>query len=64
MHVGSMYWAPMQRVLGVAPVTLGTWAVLFGLALTVALAMELHKWSWARRAGRRPVGVAPDGGHR
>ena len=64
VHVGSMYWAPMQRVLGVAPVTLGTWAVLFGLALTVALAMELHKWSWARRAGRRPVGVAPDGGHR
>jgi hypothetical protein len=31
------------------PVSLATWATLIPLALTVLLAMEIHKWSWAKR---------------
>ena len=50
VHVLAMHWAPLQGVLGTAPVAPLAWLVLFALALTVAVAMELHKLSWARRA--------------
>ena len=53
VHVAAMYIPLLQRVLKTEPVDLTTWAVLFGLALTVFLAMELHKWSWAVRQANR-----------
>ncbi len=52
VHLGSMYLPFMQRVLQTEPVNLTTWAVLIGLALTIFVAMELHKVIWRRRERR------------
>jgi P-type Ca2+ transporter type 2C len=49
IHVAAMHIPIMQPLVGTEPVSLGTWAVMFGLALTVFAAMELHKWSWRLR---------------
>jgi magnesium-transporting ATPase (P-type) len=49
LHVLAMYTPLGQRVLGVEPVSLGTWAALYGLALTIFVAIELHKRYWAAR---------------
>jgi magnesium-transporting ATPase (P-type) len=54
LHVAAMHAGPAQRVLGTGPLDVIHWLALFGLALTVAVAMELHKWSWRRR--HRPAG--------
>lgn len=51
-HLGAMYWAPMQRLLGVGPVVMQQWFWLIGLALSIFIAMELHKLSWWWRFGR------------
>ncbi|HHJ14663.1 MAG TPA: HAD family hydrolase [Gammaproteobacteria bacterium] len=49
IHIAAMYTPGLREVLGVAPVSLGHWLELLGLALSVLLAMELHKWLWSRR---------------
>jgi magnesium-transporting ATPase (P-type) len=49
VHVAAMHVPIMQRIIGVEPVGSGTAAVLFGLALTVTVAVELHKLRWRRR---------------
>ncbi len=49
VHVIAMYTPLLQQVLRTAPVSLYTWAVMLGLATTVLVAMELHKWSWRLR---------------
>jgi magnesium-transporting ATPase (P-type) len=49
VHVGAMHLPLARAVLQTEPVSLTTWATLLGLALTVFLAMELHKWIWALR---------------
>jgi magnesium-transporting ATPase (P-type) len=51
VHLFAMYFPPLQAVLGTAPVSLATWSTLLALALTIFVAMELHKWSWRRRYG-------------
>jgi hypothetical protein len=47
LHVTVMHIPLGQTVLQTAPVHYITWATLFGLALTVVVAIELHKWTWA-----------------
>jgi magnesium-transporting ATPase (P-type) len=53
VHLGSMYLPPAQALLKIAPVSIEIWVVLIGLALTVAVAMELHKLTWRWRYGDR-----------
>jgi magnesium-transporting ATPase (P-type) len=53
LHMLSLRLPIAQRVLGVEPVDPATFAGLIGLAFTVVIAMEIHKWHWrARRADR------------
>ncbi|MGQ4556630.1 HAD-IC family P-type ATPase [Halobellus sp. GM3] len=49
IHVGAMYLPPAQAVLGTAPVPAAQWLRLGGIALTIAVAIELHKLGWAAR---------------
>ena len=49
VHVLGMNLPILRDVLKTEPVSLATWATLIPLALTVLLAMEIHKWSWAKR---------------
>jgi magnesium-transporting ATPase (P-type) len=44
IHILSMQWPFMQRVLGVAPVTLEAWLGLLGLAGLLLVVMELFKY--------------------
>ncbi len=53
IHLAAMYSPLGQRVLQTAPVDLKTFAVLFALALSVFVAIEIHKVSWALRYGRQ-----------
>ncbi len=53
IHLGAMYFPPAQAVLGTAPVSLEQWLVLGGIALTIAVAIELHKLSWKMRYPKR-----------
>ncbi|WP_424003211.1 cation-translocating P-type ATPase [Haloarcula salina] len=55
LHVLAMYFPPAQAVLGTVPVDRSTWAVVAGLALTLLVAMELHKLSWRYRYGTRSM---------
>ena len=43
IHILVMQWPFMQRVLGVAPVTLGVWLSLFSLAGLLLVVMEVFK---------------------
>jgi magnesium-transporting ATPase (P-type) len=52
VHVAAMYLPPAQAVLQTEPIDLGTWGTLLVLALTVFLAIEIHKWTWALRQRR------------
>jgi hypothetical protein len=52
MHVIAMHTPFLQSVLQTEPVSLQTWCVLCGLALTVFIAVELHKWTWRWRGFR------------
>lgn len=49
IHLGAMYFPPAQAVLGTAPVAPEQWLVLGAIALTIAVAIELHKLSWRAR---------------
>jgi len=44
VHIGAMYTPWLGDVLGAEPVSLAQWTALLGLALSVMIAMELHKW--------------------
>ena len=44
VHILVMQWPFMQWVLGVAPVTLGAWLNLLGLAGLLLVVMELFKY--------------------
>ena len=48
IHIGAMYTPWLGDVLGASPVTFEQWLTLLGLALSVMLVMELHKWFRAR----------------
>jgi len=43
IHIGAMYTPGISDVLDIQPVSPHNWLILLGLALTVMLAMELHK---------------------
>ncbi len=58
VHLLAMYVPPAQAVLETAPVQPGRWLLLSGVALGVALAIELHKLVWNR--GRSPSGEDPE----
>jgi magnesium-transporting ATPase (P-type) len=51
VHVAAMYTPLLQNVLRTEPVSLGTWAAMIGLALTIFVALEIHKWTWSLRYG-------------
>ena len=52
IHLGTMFLPLGQKVLQVEPVSLTTMACLWMLALSVFVAMEIHKWMWSIRFGR------------
>ncbi|HMO83943.1 MAG TPA: HAD-IC family P-type ATPase, partial [Lacipirellulaceae bacterium] len=45
----AMHLPFLQSILRSEPVSLRTWATLIALALTVLVAVEIHKWTWRRR---------------
>jgi P-type Ca2+ transporter type 2C len=51
IHILAMNLPMLQRVLRTEPVSLQGWAILLALACTVFVAIEIHKWSWAKRYG-------------
>ena len=55
IHIGAMYTPWINDVLGIQPVSIEHWFELLGLALTVTVAMELHKLYllWCGRTGSR-----------
>lgn len=50
VHIGAMYTPWLGDVLGASPVSFEQWLTLLGLALSVMVVMELHKWIRARFA--------------
>jgi magnesium-transporting ATPase (P-type) len=48
VHIGAMYTPWLGDVLGASPVSFVQWLTLLGLAFSVLLVMELHKWFRSR----------------
>lgn len=48
VHLFAMNWAPTQKLLGLQPVSVSMWLAMFGLSLSVFIAVELHKL-WLRK---------------
>jgi magnesium-transporting ATPase (P-type) len=55
IHLGALYFPPAQLVLGTAPVDIGVWVTLAGIALILVAAMEVHKVSWRLRHPKHSV---------
>lgn len=53
IHLSTMFVPLGQEILHVEPVSLTTFASLWALALTVFVAMEIHKCTWAMREQRK-----------
>jgi len=51
VHVGALHWGPTRFVLRVEPLDLATWGLMAVTALSIVLAMEVHKF--LRRPKRR-----------
>jgi P-type Ca2+ transporter type 2C len=49
VHVLGMYVPFLQSILRTEPVSLETWGLMLLLALTVFVAIEIHKWTWKLR---------------
>lgn len=49
VHMLAMQLPVTQRILRVEPIDFTTFVSLLGLALTITMAMELHKWWWRIR---------------
>ena len=43
LHIGAMYFGPTQRLIRLQPLELETWARIVVVALSIVLAIELHK---------------------
>ena len=56
VHIGAMYTPWLSDVLGAYPVSFEQWLTLLGLALSVMLAMEIHKWLQPRSSGSQARG--------
>jgi len=52
VHIGAMYTPGVKDVLGLEPVSLGHWAALLAIALSLLLVMEVHKAVRRRLSGR------------
>ncbi len=52
VHVAAMHTPGLNTVLGAGPLPVKVWIVMAGLALTIFVAMELHKVWWRRRMRR------------
>jgi len=48
IHIGAMYTDGLRELLQLSPVSLLQWSYLLGVALTLILVDEVHKW-WHRR---------------
>jgi Ca2+-transporting ATPase len=59
IHIGAMYTPWISEVLDIQPITPQHWMELLGLALTVLVAMELHK-AIRRLAGKCSPGSLED----
>lgn len=57
IHLLGMNLPILREILNTEPVSLATWAALLPLALTVLVAMEIHKWTWAKRYPPLPPAV-------
>jgi magnesium-transporting ATPase (P-type) len=55
LHIGAMYFEPTRRLIGLQPLGLQTWLRIVGVALSIVLAVELHKLV------RRPSRMTRDG---
>jgi magnesium-transporting ATPase (P-type) len=53
LHLGTMLVPLGQQVLHLEPVGLATLACLWALALSMIVAMEAHRWTWAMREQRK-----------
>jgi hypothetical protein len=63
IHALALHLPALRGILGTEPVAPRTWAMLVTLALSVTVAMELHKWSWALRSRQSPrPPIPPRGG--
>jgi Ca2+-transporting ATPase len=62
LHIVALYLPLTQRVLGVAPLSLGAWARMAAVAFSVIIAVELDKRVHRKRSRRRghPPRVAGD----
>jgi magnesium-transporting ATPase (P-type) len=62
VHVAAMYLPLLQSVLRTEPVSLTSWVTMVGLALTIFVAMEIHKWSWRLRGSLsyHELGTSPN----
>lgn len=49
IHVTAMHVPFLQRLLRTEPVDAATWLLVVALAVTILVAMEIHKWTWSRR---------------
>jgi len=57
LHVIAMHVPFLQSMLRTEPVSLSTWGTMIALAMTVLVAMEIHKWTWRVREHRRHEAV-------
>lgn len=63
LHVGAMHFGPTQNLLRLEPLRAETWFLLIPVALTIIVAMELHKaWIYLRAAASDPS-TLPLGSH-
>jgi Ca2+-transporting ATPase len=58
VHVAAMHLPLTQSVLGLSPVPFAQWLALLGLAMTLLLAVELHKGYRRRRPAGHPAARA------
>ena len=49
LHFGTLFVPLGQKVLQVEPVSLTTLVCLWALTLSIFVAIEIHKWTWAMR---------------
>jgi P-type Ca2+ transporter type 2C len=58
VHIMAMHVGPLQRLLGVQAATMTEWMIFAGLALSLAVVMELQKLIWRMRSRRAPASQA------
>lgn len=49
VHVAALHLPIAQKILGTQPVSTSIWLLLFAAATSIFVALEAHKWIWAKR---------------